>query len=279
MSSHEYWDINFTANNGDAGYVGGVEVEMMVALGGVDQCSGGSAIGSSGYYGLGNAFDDNNTTIFAQDFGGGTARIGYHFASAVDIIQFSITCENTGFTNRAPKDFTLRSSDDGSTWTVVKTVTGEVSWTPLERRVFSAIAGYIAGDVIESLSVTNWRVTATSIVDGAFNGTILTGEGGTTYNIPCPAAVPSTIHIEPKIDGIWAANDVVALDEYRIPTDLTVDPILVKATAIGSAPHETDATEPTWTGGGPWTDNDITWTKIIDLDDGLFQTLGPRVPS
>lgn len=139
--------------------------------------------------------------------------------------------------------------------------------------------GILTGTITESLAVTNWRVTAKKVSDGRYNGSVLSGEAGTAYSISCLYAEASTIHIEPKIDGIWKANTVIVADEYRVPTNLATYPHLLKATSIGSVPHQTSGTEPTWSGSGPWTDGDITWTKIATLDDGMFKTLGPNMPA
>jgi hypothetical protein len=179
---------------------------------------------------------------------GARSAISYYFGGNIDNFKFSDDCLYTA-------NFTPPSAahDDNN--------------------------GTLTGTITESLDVTNWRVSAIKISDGKYNGSTLSGEGGSSYTVRCIYAEASTIHIEPKIDGIWEASTAIAADEYRVPTNLAAYPHLLKATSIGSAPHQTSGTEPTWSGSGPWTDGDITWTKIATLDDGMFKTLGPNMPA
>jgi hypothetical protein len=86
--------------------------------------------------------------------------------------------------------------------------------------------------------------------------------------------------ISPVIDYAWSASKVVTLNDYCVPSNPDTTPRLYKATDIGSAPHQTHSTtEPTWPTSGTVVDNDITWTFVINLDDGLFKSLGAKIPS
>lgn len=86
-----------------------------------DQCSGGTAtaIGSIGT--IANAFDDNLTnwaTYNAVDTG-----ITYAFASAVTIVDMTVTARTGGFYTQAPTAMYLFVSPDGFGWI-------SQSWTP-----------------------------------------------------------------------------------------------------------------------------------------------------
>lgn len=137
---------------------------------------------------------------------------------------------------------------------------------------------YIAGNITESLAITNWRVNAINALDGSSAGTTTSGEAGTTYNILCTTTDPCNIEIAAKFDYPWTASRVVALNGYCIPSNPQTTPKLYKATSIGSAPNQTGGSEPTWPGSGTVADGDITWTFIADLPDRPL-ALGPVIPS
>jgi hypothetical protein len=134
----------------------------------------------------------------------------------------------------------------------------------------------IAGNIVESLSITDWRVTVSRCADGSFAGSTTTS--GSSYSVATLTTDPCNITVAPKIDYAWSAGKVVALNDYCVPIDPDATQRLFKATDIGSAPHQTHATtEPTWPSSGTVVDNDITWTYIADLVDPV--SLGPKIPS
>lgn len=61
--------------------------------------------------------------------------IAIQYATPRNVVQARIVCSNS--LNRAPRDFLLQYSDDGSAWTTAKTVSSEPAWTTLEARVYS----------------------------------------------------------------------------------------------------------------------------------------------
>ena len=137
MAAHSYWRINVTTNDGDANFLAIAEVEMRATKGGADQCSGGtpSASTSGGSNPATLAFDNITGTHWATN-GVTTGWIRYQFAAPVDVLQYVITAQQLGPT-RAPRNFTLEYSDDGSSWTVTDTRTGQTGWVGLESRVFN----------------------------------------------------------------------------------------------------------------------------------------------
>jgi hypothetical protein len=96
---------------------------------GADQTSGGTATASTTFAGTSaaNAFDGNTTTRWVTN-SVTTGWIRYQFGSSKVIRKIRILPEPS-FTARAPKDFTIEGSNDGTNWTVVATYTGETSWT------------------------------------------------------------------------------------------------------------------------------------------------------
>lgn len=58
------------------------------------------------------------------------------FDDVVEITEFRIRAWSTN-PNRAPKDFTLQYSDDGSAWTTYYTVTGATAWGANESRTYT----------------------------------------------------------------------------------------------------------------------------------------------
>lgn len=136
-----------------------------------------------------------------------------------------------------------------------------------------------SGNITESTDVTDWRITATRCADGVCAGT--TTASGTSYTLACRVdKAVCDLHIEPKIDYYWTASKVVTLNDYCVPSNPDTTPRLYKATSIGSSPHQTHSTtEPTWPTSGTVADGDITWTFVINLDDGLFKTLGTKIPA
>lgn len=129
-----YWRIYVTANNGD-GFLSMNEVELRLTAGGADQASGGTASASSSYFGdNGNRAFDNNTTdvnSWVTSWAGGPEWLRYDFGAGNDkaIAEVAIWPESTTSYTRAPKDFKIQSSADGSTWTDAATYATITGWS------------------------------------------------------------------------------------------------------------------------------------------------------
>src|SRR5690606_20218197 len=66
-----------------------------------------------------------------------TIRYDYgDFVTGADVTKYRIRARADA-ADGAPKDWTLECSDDGSTWTVAHTVTGQTAWAPGEVREFT----------------------------------------------------------------------------------------------------------------------------------------------
>lgn len=141
-ASATLWRIHVTDNNGNA-WVNIAELELRTEHEGSDVTSGETASASDeGYGAASQAIDDNATTTSWVTDGAGTQWLQISFASAVEIVQYSIIAHNNWDSDAggAPKDWTLESSiDGGSNWVVEDTVTGETAWAEDEARVFNVV--------------------------------------------------------------------------------------------------------------------------------------------
>lgn len=124
MAAHRYWALLVTARAGSGNGVGIAEVEMRASTGGADQCTGGTASGASSF-GLvaGNAFDDNDATIWHNAATGGNAvRLSYDFNSPTTVVEIFVRNPPAGATTGlpgvtyGPAACWVQWSDDGATW-------------------------------------------------------------------------------------------------------------------------------------------------------------------
>lgn len=142
LPSHRYWRILFTTSNGSL--INITEIEVYDGLYGSNIAGSATVTASSDYFGsavtqVNNGYiakDNNDRFLFSSssnewlklDFGSGVEKrldsIGIHFWDA----------EGSG--DKAPKDFEVQSSDDGSTWTTEWSISGQTSWASYEFRRF-----------------------------------------------------------------------------------------------------------------------------------------------
>src|SRR4051794_22558519 len=118
--AHAYWRINVT--RAISTVAGIADWAMFDGTGTPIATTGGTASASSSFGSLlpANAFDSNQATYWLSN-GAYPQWLQYQFASPVDVVSFSLTSPATGSFNdyKTPIDFSLRYSDDGSTWTTV----------------------------------------------------------------------------------------------------------------------------------------------------------------
>jgi len=137
-----------------------------------------------------------------------------------------------------------------------------------------AIHYSVSGNITESLAITDWRVTATRCRDGAYMGSEVAT--GSTYSVGAPTNEPCNITLSLKIDDIWEANKVMAVDKYVVASNPDATPHLFKVTAV-TGDAKFGATEPTYNLSGTTTSGNVTLTYIAPLVDPI--TLGPKIPS
>lgn len=138
----KFWRLNITHTNYSAdGYCAIAEIQMHTTIGGANACTGGTAAANSDTANTTKnatkALDVDGTTCWESNTGGFWWR--YHFASAVDIVEYSIKRDNFG-TSEAPKTWTLEHSGDGVNWTVADTRASETGWTSGEVRTYTVAA-------------------------------------------------------------------------------------------------------------------------------------------
>lgn len=132
---------------------------------------------------------------------------------------------------------------------------------------------HLAGNITESLAITNWMVVATRIKDGDFAGMTFSGEAGTTYSIPVNTNEPCNIELSAKIDTKWKAGKRVPLNVYVIPSNTETTPHLFKVTTAGVFGD----TEAAWNLSGTTTQGTVIVTYVGTLPDRPI-SLGPKNP-
>ena len=98
------------------------EIELRTSVGGADQCSGGTAIGTYVTFPPANAFDDSNATVWQSVYNWVNqdgAYVGYDFGAGndKDIVEIAVTNGTTS--SYYPEWCEVQCSDDGSTWETV----------------------------------------------------------------------------------------------------------------------------------------------------------------
>ena len=126
-----YVSLYVTANNG--GSLDQVtEMEVAEAPGGANVCVGGTASASNYYdagtYPASKAFDGSKTTNVDSWVGTGAKpyRLTYQFAAPKTIAEVRLWGAVAVVNNRGPRDFLIQGSNNGSDWTTLKSLTGEV---------------------------------------------------------------------------------------------------------------------------------------------------------
>jgi len=148
MAAHRYWRLNITMAASGSGVSGITIAEciMAVTIGGSQVATSGTASANStnGSNVASRAFDGNVSTNWASLAINtiGSAQLQYDFGSGVarDLAEVRITGPASSLTT-APRDFTIEYSDNGSSWTVAHTVTGQTSWTANQTRAFAIPGG------------------------------------------------------------------------------------------------------------------------------------------
>lgn len=134
MTAHAYWRLNFSANNGNNPAVS--EIAMHTSIGGANVCTGGTAGGTNinASFPATNAFDGNTGTDCQTT--STTSTISYQFASAVSIVEYTVTSSATLAATYAPNGWTFEYSDNGTTWTIAAYARSQTGWSTTETRTF-----------------------------------------------------------------------------------------------------------------------------------------------
>lgn len=151
--SKQVWALDVTApENAVYTYVSVGEIQFRIAVGGADQCVGGTAYADSIYnatYAPDKAFDDDVGTCAASAAGTLTCVWEYEFAAAKEIIEYVVTArsDTENVPASSPKDWTLKYWD-GTQWVVADTQTDQTGWVEGESRVFAISGGGSSGNAL-----------------------------------------------------------------------------------------------------------------------------------
>lgn len=144
-ASTRYLRIYITATNGDT-YAALQEIEIASVTGGADITSSGMATSQSTYFAadgstFAKAIDNNTTTATAAWVTDGTAlpQWGYvDLGTTQAVKEVRLLCQNADpGPNRAPKDFKIQGSPDGTTWTDITSFTNVTGWAKGTWKAFS----------------------------------------------------------------------------------------------------------------------------------------------
>jgi hypothetical protein len=140
--THRYWRIYITESTAPDNIIRGYEAEFRGSVGGPDQCTGGTASASHNSSTAYKLFNDNgasdywisNTSPsmpcwFQYDFGSG---------NAVAVAEWGFMPGNSGSDiTQSPKAFSLQWSDDGTSFTTLKSWSDVTSWTAGVQKLFA----------------------------------------------------------------------------------------------------------------------------------------------
>lgn len=148
--ARRYWRVYITSTRTADAYAAGIaEVELRSEIGGADRTSSSHPAAvktASSYTATFNpyqAFGDDPATSWISASGASLPQwIAYDFVSAlgyeVEIVEVGIRAgDNAERATRAPRDFVLQSSSDGSTWAGVVSASDTPAWSTGEVRYFS----------------------------------------------------------------------------------------------------------------------------------------------
>jgi VCBS repeat-containing protein len=169
--SHLYWRLSFVD---DGGYGSMAECVMKTTSGGSQAATGGTATASTTNttgggltFAASKAFDGSTATFWATSSdgsSGGPHWLAYQFASAVNIVEVTLTSRPDSFYNETPKRFALQYSDDGTTW-YSKAYFITTSWTSsTQSRTFTVPSNTGAA--------TNWTIWFDVLNAGSVNHAI-----------------------------------------------------------------------------------------------------------
>lgn len=137
MAAHRYWRI-FIITTGSP-WAGIAELELRTSPGGTDRTVPGGAAYAPVFtpgYPPSNVVDNNPATLWATFNEDRPYWWSYDFGPGVawDIREIYLTPRQDGFYYEAPQHFTWEWSDNGTTWTVQREVSG-LTWTAAAQAI------------------------------------------------------------------------------------------------------------------------------------------------
>lgn len=132
--AYRYWRIYITANNGDIDYTGYEEIELRGAVGGVDLTNASTPVTESSYdpagpYPGSKTVDNVELNPWLSNIGTPPPHwVRYDLLSTQGVAQIAIRPVPFG-ASRAPKNFIVQGSNDGTVFKDIKTFSGITAWT------------------------------------------------------------------------------------------------------------------------------------------------------
>ncbi len=158
MASYRYWRVESTATA--SGFFSLRELRMRATVGGTNIANTGTPQVSSSFFGAPNnagALTDGGSAFWVSATSSGTHWAQIDFGSATEISEVDLVGEDA---TRLPTAFSIRGSNDGTTFTTLVSLSGLSGW------VVGREYGYIMPDATPAGSYRYWRIRATETTDG-----------------------------------------------------------------------------------------------------------------
>lgn len=184
MAAHRYWRIYITANNGDS-YTGIAEVEFRDASD-TDLTSPSMTVDQSSFFSSSvgaNTVNNSFGSVWVTNGGAMPQWVSYDFGSAVDPKSVAIALEAYAISTRAPRDFKIQYSDDGSSWTDQASITGQTSWTADTFKVFPIATYTVSGTTTEDGAPVSRTVRAYRRDTGELLGEVASNAATGAYTL------------------------------------------------------------------------------------------------
>lgn len=223
MAAHRYWRIFFD-DTASTSWLEISEIEFREVSGVPQTPSGGTASASSIYgsgYEAARAFDGNNATVWSSATSqarNSWLKYDYGSGNEKEIVEYAVTCNTNQY---SPRGFFVQWSDDDIDWTTAgPVVSGEVSWTNKEQRVFSAttptsqdvhvtqIPFYVVDNGSRDIRVTQVPFYAITL---PVQPARVTQVPIVIPNLPRPVPLPVALVPETPLTEIWSFLTVVNL--------------------------------------------------------------------
>lgn len=139
-TSYRYWKFQVNSSNGGVVYGSVAEIELRGSIGGSDLSSPSSVVttdaGSYPGYPTSNVVDNNLSTFWiTSENPAFPYQITVDLGSQLNVVEVAFAPQNTVI---APSSLSIYGSNDGSTFTLVRTFTGLTSgWSDLVLRSFT----------------------------------------------------------------------------------------------------------------------------------------------
>lgn len=125
--AYRYWRLYITkTTSGSSLLVSPYELEMRAAVGGADQCHGGSASASHATGDAHKLFDNNTSNYWNNGSPGGSSTwVQYDFGTAVSVGEIALLAR---YSSQMPENFAIQASNDTASWADVAEWSGVTDW-------------------------------------------------------------------------------------------------------------------------------------------------------